>query len=264
MALADLDAYLARVADPELVLPFLKVDRNITQACDGWLTGTDPGASPTTAVAPTSATTGSLGQIAVASNALRCLGASLNGEAGFYLLADRLSHQGGLVGNSSSTQTTNLPTAALTRFTSGVGVMAGISIYGQIGATATTVSVSYTNTTPTSGRTSPAMTIGAAAFRAAQSFHVLPLADSDDGVTSVESVTLAATTGTAGNFGVVLFKPLAGFVLPGRNAPLSYSMFDGLIGGLASIPNDACLFWVRWPGTGGAVGTAGSIALGYD
>lgn len=126
-----------------------------------------------------------------------------------YIMIDRLCHSGGLSGTDIAAQTTNLPTAALPRFTSGEGVQIGLRIWTAIGTTASSVTVSYTNQSNVSGRTTPAVQIGGANFREAGRVLVLPLQAGDTGVRSVESVTLGATTGTAGDFGVMLFRPLA-------------------------------------------------------
>jgi len=134
---------------------------------------------------------------------------------GAYIFVDRLSHQGGLNATGTGAQTTNLPTAALPRYTDGRDVMLGLEIYTQIGSTATTVTVSYTNESGTSGRTTPAVVFGGTGTREVGRFMVFPLQAGDSGVRSVQSVTVAATTGTAGNFGVVLFKPL--FMVPINN-----------------------------------------------
>lgn len=126
------------------------------------------------------------------------------------LVYDRLSHQGGLSGTVAGAQTTNLPTAALTRYTDGIGVMTGIEIYSAVGTTITDLTTSYTSS-GASGHASPNIFFGGATanIRVAQAFMVLPLASGDRGVQSVESVSLAASTvSAAGNFGVTLFKPL--------------------------------------------------------
>jgi hypothetical protein len=158
-------------------------------------------------------------------------------------IADRLSHQGGLVGNVTTAKTTNLPTAALTRYTDGEGVRIGLEIYATIGGTATSVTVSYTNQAGTSGRISEAVQIGATNFNAASRFIQVPLASGDTGCRSVQSVTVLATTGTAGNFGVTLYRPLLWVpLLPGG------AEFDALLdagGALPQVLNDACLFMVH-------------------
>jgi hypothetical protein len=167
------------------------------------------GVAPTTAAVPTNATTGALGQQdGTLNRILKMVMAWTMPTGGFVTVADRLSHQGGLSGVTTGAQATNLPTAALTRKTSGVGVQLGLEIYTSIGATATTVSASYTNTTPTSGRTTPLATWGGTGFNTAPRIVILPLQSGDNGVTAVANVTNTATTGTAGAFGVTLFYPL--------------------------------------------------------
>jgi hypothetical protein len=73
------------------------------------------------------------------------------------------------------------------------------------------------------------------------------LASGDVGLTSVESVTLAGTTGTAGAFGVTLFAPLTG-PLPVPNTPDNEadSEFDLFMrtGSLPLVVSDACLTYI--------------------
>lgn len=169
---------------------------------------------PTTAVALDKTSNGAMYLVDPASGKelhMTAFGGNLGPSAGRVIVYDRLSHQGGLSGTATGAQTTNLPTAALTRYTDGVGVEAWLEIYTQIGTTATTVSCSYTNTVPTSGRTSPSVAWGATGLREAQRLVPLPYAQGDIGVRSVQYVTNAATTGTAGAFGVVLVRELASF-----------------------------------------------------
>lgn len=163
------------------------------------------------------------------------------------LLVDRLSHQGGLSGTVTTEQTTNLPTAALTRYASGEGVMIGLLIYTAVGSTNTTATVRYTNQAGTGSRTTKAVSIGGGTNpttpRQPRTLIICPLQDGDTGVQSVEGVTLAATTGTAGNFGVVLFKPLGMFPAttgPSEVSPYKNTMIGGG-GGLEKVDSDACL-----------------------
>lgn len=157
------------------------------------------------------------------------------------IICDRLSHQAGLSANVSGTQSTNLPTAALTRYTDGVGVMIGLCNYSsfQAGTTASDITASYTNSNGVSGRTTSAVQINS---RAPYVSFILPLQSGDIGVKSVESISLTAATGQAGNFGIFLFKPLATF-LSGYTANSALTMpTGGLMGGLPEVKNDACLF----------------------
>ena len=175
-----------------------------------------PATPPTTAIAPSLTSNTAFPLPAVSgTRRLKLVGANITSyfTNGYFLLVDILSHQGGLSGTVTTAQTTNLPTAALTRYTNGVGVMIGLTIYTQIGATTTKVSASYTNQAGTSGRTTPLTTIGNTGYREATRMIMLPLQYGDTGVRAVASVTLSATTGTAGAFGVTLFKPLGVFAV---------------------------------------------------
>jgi hypothetical protein len=158
------------------------------------------------------------------------------GVTGVYYIIDRLSHQGGLGAVTTSTQTTNLPTAALTRYTDGVGVMIGLTIYTAIGGTASTVTASYTNQAGVSGRTTAVQAIGGSGNSTAGRMIFLPLAAGDTGVRSVQSVTLAASTGTAGNFGVTLFKILGAVCLDNVQA-INWNdiITGGFIGGIPEL-----------------------------
>lgn len=214
-----------------------------------WTLAPLAGAAPTTAAVPTRATTGSHPFDRWTNSATLstyCIGGHLasnvasSGTGGLFILVDRLSHQGGLSGTTTGAQTTNLPTAALTRFTTGEGVWIMLEIYTAIGATATTVTASYTNQAGTAGKTTQATTFGGSGFQNPTRTVFLPLADDDTGVRAVASVTLAASTGTAGNFGVTLIKPIAVFGITGNQEQFD-PFIAGNMAGLVAIPNDACL-----------------------
>jgi hypothetical protein len=161
---------------------------------------------------------------------------------GVYFIIDRLSHQGGLSAIVTTAQTTNLPTAALTRYTDGVGVMIGLTLYSAIGATATTVTASYTNQAGTAGKTTVAQSFGGSFTNNAHRMIFLPLEAGDTGVRSVESVTVSATTGGAGNFGVTLFKILGAICLDNlQNTSVNDIITGGFIGGIPSFSDSAHL-----------------------
>jgi hypothetical protein len=181
------------------------------------------------------------------------------GAAG--IMIDLLNISGGMNATLTTPQTTGLPTAALTRYTSGEGVRAGIVIFTQVGNTLTTVTVSYTNQAGVSGRTSTATSFGSSGTsgsRETNAFIPIPLQAGDTGVRSIESVTLAGTTGTAGNFGVCLYKPLSMISLEdvsGGQAPLDAVNSNCIIGSLCEIHPDACLTFI-------ANGTINTLAIG--
>lgn len=175
------------------------------------------------------------------------------------LLYDRLSHQSGLSGTSTSAQTTNLATAALTRYTSGVGVMMAYQIYTTIGSTVTSVTVSYTNEAGTSGRTSLSTPIGGASLlRSAGLVRFMQGQSGDRGVRAIASATLAASTTTAGDWGVFLLRPIA--LIP---LGLGYTAdaMSGLIGGMEEILPGACLSMLVTSAAGTQGGSASSVQI---
>lgn len=212
-------------------------------------------ATPSTAAACTSSTTGASPFVNPASGSLWPVevGAMVSGNElatpndplihGTLFLCDRLSHQGGLSGTSLAAQTTNLPTAALTRYTSGTGVFAALEVYANIGTTQTTFTTSYTNESGTAARTSLAVTIGGTGSLERGRFFQLPLQIGDTGVRSVESVTLLASTTTTGNIGVALFKPL--MMIPIQHGQQTiHDPFYSLAGAMEEVLSNACLFWL--------------------
>jgi hypothetical protein len=170
--------------------------------------------------------------------------ASMGGVGGAaMMLVDMLAISGGLSGIVTTPQTTNLPTAALTRYVDGAGVHAALVVYANVGGTATTVTCSYTNQAGTPGRTTTAAAIGGGGLNTAGTLIRLGLQDNDTGVQSVESVTLAGTTATAGSFGVVLFKPLAMVMVNDvEGATWADNVSSGrMVGQFAEVLNNACL-----------------------
>ena len=248
MALADFDAYVAamrlnRAADFQNSAIAAAIGR--TMAVWPYLLPTP--AVPTASIALDKTSAQSIGPIPDAtSGTLQIVGGRFNtsGIAGAALVAiDLLNVSGGLSGVVTTEQTTNLPTAALTRHTTGEGVMIGLIVHGIVGTTATTVTVRYTNQAGTPNQVSTATSFGSTGFREAFRVILIPLAAGDTGVRSVEGVTVTATTGTAGNFGVCLFKPLMQFSLDSTTGtmPIDAVSSGGMIGSMAEFDDDACL-----------------------
>lgn len=276
MAFATIDEFVAALESPrDRVL----ITKDLTCNAAGrvhssWLGLPNAGAAPTTAVAPTKATTGAYPfdgwQNSGGGLKTYCVGGDVRGNQAsgsqfglptMMIVADRLSHQGGLSGVVTGAQTTNLPTAALTRYTSGVGVMAALEIYTAIGSSSTSVTVSYTNTTPTAGQISPAIQWGTTGFREISRFFPLPLAAGDIGVTSVESVTVPASTSTAGAFGVTLYKPLFAIAVSPFDSQVDAIFSGRMAGGLPEILDDACLFLIGCPGIAATHRIQGSLSF---
>lgn len=216
------------------------------------------GATPTTSVALTKATTGAqLPDIPATGDQylqVTTLGHQNTSQmvTGLPMITDRLVHSGGIVADVTTAQTTNLPTAALPRYTDGIGVMIGLDVYTATGSTATTVTASYTNQDGTSGRTTQVVVWPASAPVGRR--YILPLQDGDTGVRSVESVTFAGSTTGAGNVGVTLFKPL-GWAHSNAMHPNGQwgEAMAALYGGLFQIHNDACIEFLSYGGSGSQI-----------
>jgi hypothetical protein len=253
MPLADFDAYvdalrLNRAADFQTTAITSVVGRSMAM----WRSLLPAPAIPTTSVALDKTSDNAIGPIPNAtSGKLQIIGGRFNtgSQAGATAVAiDLLNVSGGLSGTVTTEQTTNLPTAALARHTGGDGVFIGIVIYTIVGTTATTISVRYTNQAGTSSRASPVTSFGGTGFREAGRLIQIPLQDGDTGVRSVQGVTVTATTGTAGNFGVCLFKPLMSFSLDSATGtmPLDAVSSGGMIGSMAEFDDDACLTFMAF------------------
>lgn len=264
MSIATYAAYKTALDQGEkIAVPVVTSTVVAARPYDLWRVFVPVGAVPTSAVAPTSATLGSLIFQNGGTGTLAILGARWTGiNFGQIIIADRLSHQGGLSGTVIGAQTTNLPTAALTRNTSGVGVMIGLTIYTAVGTTATTVTVSYTNTADQAGRISPAVVFGSVGFNLANRMIQIPLAAGDTGVKSVQSVSLAASTATAGAFGVTLYRPIFMIGVESSSAVTTSTLLTGGTFGLVpEIPDNACLFPIGINGGVNAMG-AGTLIVG--
>jgi len=168
------------------------------------------GAAPGgTARNPDNTTQGALGQADAAGGNIKYLAGAYCGgtPAGILTWYDRLADISGLSGTVTTAQ--NTTGLAVTRYTGteSIGNQIWIEIYTQIGTSATGLTVSYTNEDGTSGRTSQTVVIGGTGRREAARMIWVPLANGDRGVRSVESVTVGISTGTAGDFGVVIVRP---------------------------------------------------------
>jgi hypothetical protein len=196
------------------------------------------GAAPTSAAIPDNTTQGALGQADPGGGREKWLteGCTAGVAAGVALLYDRLLHHGNASGTVTTAQTVG---GTLTRNTGGVGNQIWIEIYTIVGTTATTITASYTNQAGTASRTTPAVAFGGTGLRESSRIIVLPLQATDTGVQSVQNITLAATTGTAGAFGVTVAKPLAWFPAPTIGSGPVVSLIDGIA--IPEVDTGACL-----------------------
>lgn len=184
---------------------------------------------------------------------------------------DRLMHMGGLSGTVTTAQTVNLDlnaNLANDNLDARKGdanfsdVQWWLEWYTDTGGTAVTATVAVTYNDGTSGNLTG---ITLSATRRASFMQplngLIPAAAAGKYIRDVDSVTLSATTGTAGNFGVTATRYRAAIYKPLANARFTAD-WQGL--GLPEIPNESCLFGIQLASTTstGIVRTTGKIAHG--
>jgi hypothetical protein len=76
------------------------------------------------------------------------------------------------------------------------------------GGTAATITVTYTNQSGTTGKTTAATTFGATTGNTIYRWVELPLAAGDSGIQKIETVTIAGTVPTVGTINVIVARPL--------------------------------------------------------
>lgn len=224
------------------------------------------GAAPTTAANPTSATTGAMGfanQTAPATSYLAWLAIQCGNSATNLEIHDRLAHMGGLSGTVTTAQgalslVTNSPGAARLGDANYSDVQWWLEVYTALGATGVnaTVAVEYND-----GTTGNLAAIALGATPRAGRMYPLVSAVAGKFIRAVTSVTLSATTGTAGNFGITATRPRTSVSVPLLNKT---EVFDWAQIGLPNIPNDSCLMMIMLCGTTttGTVRGQGKIAHG--
>lgn len=221
--------------------------------CSFWRGTGQPGqgAIPTAAAACDNALLGSLQftqQTAPATSYLTILEGVTSNAAMTLEIHDRLMHMGGLVGNIATAQTVNLDLDA-NLATANLDARKGDANYSDVQwwlewytATGSSVVTATVNVTYNDGSSGNLTAQSLAATRPAS--HMIPLnglipaADSGKYIRDVNTVTLSATTGAAGNFGVTATRYRAGNFYPIANARFTAD-WAGL--GIPEISNSSCL-----------------------
>lgn len=131
---------------------------------------------------------------------------AFGGTVGTVILYDRLWHNSGLSGTSVAAQAFTQP--ALTRPDAlGEDVELWGEVYTAMGATGSVFTATYVDQDGNAGN-SAVYTMPANALSVGQMFP-FALAAGDTGVRSVSQVILSISTGTAGDFGLVLLRRIA-------------------------------------------------------
>lgn len=155
--------------------------------------------------------------------------------SGVWTLCDRLVETAGLSGVVTTAQTVG-SVALPARATGATDAELWLECYTTLGATATSATVAYTSQSGTAGRVATVIG-GIPATWAAGQMIPCALQAGDTGVQSVQSVTLAASTLTAGSFGVTLLRVYTDQGLANNSG----SVLGWAETGLPQLPNDACL-----------------------
>lgn len=238
-----------------------------SQIVGGWSspwTGSGGGATPTSWATCTQTTVGALNSnMANQSPAtIRVLKYSIyNNSQTNTWIADRLGHMGGMSGIVTTAQSTgatgNTGGWAGTRCASDYSdVEWYLEWYSNTGSTAVTATCAVTYNDGTTGNVSVAM----AASMKIGNLLFIPPAVFGKWIKSVDSVTLSATTSTAGNFGVTAFRRLTALQPPTTNTQAVSADFAQL--GLPQVYDNSCLSFLCYctQTSTGIIG--GSITLG--
>lgn len=232
------------------------------------------GAIPTTAATCDNTLLGSIQftqQTAPATSYLGIMEALCANASTTLEIHDRLMHMGGLNGTLATAQTVNLDlnaNLANDNLDARKGdanfsdVQWWLEWYTDTGATVVNATVAVTYNDGTTGNLTA---ISLAATRRASFMQplnsLIPAAASGKYIRDVDTVTLSATTGTAGNFGVTCTRYRAALYQPIANARFTAD-WAGL--GLPEIANESALFGIQVAGTTstGIVRATGKIIHG--
>jgi len=223
----------------------------VGQYCSLWRgTGVPAqGSIPSTAAYCTKGLTGALGFDNQTAPATSYLGYHdlLCGTANSNLeIHDRLAHMGGLVGNITTAQTVGIN---LSTINAGGAVPADrigdpnysdimwfLEWYTATGATASNATVAVTYDDNSTGNLA-VIAVGGTAIAASQCRQLIS-AVVGRFIKAVNTVTLSASTATAGSFGVTASRNRATMSVPIAN---KFEKFDWAALGLSEVPNDSCL-----------------------
>ena len=212
------------------------------------------GAIPTAAAVCNNTTVGCFGitnQTAPKSSYLAYFEVACSNSAMTFEIHDRLAHIGGLVGNVATAQTVNIDLSTLLS-TDNLSNRIGSAAYDDVqwwlewytdtGSTAVTatVAVIYND-----GSTGNLTGISLPATRRAGMMYplngMIPAAKSGLFIRAVSTVTLSATSGAAGNFGVTATRKRGSVFAPIPNSNFSEN-WAGLP--ISEVMNSSCLFGI--------------------
>ncbi len=235
----------------------------------GWTMGGFPaaGATPTTWVNPTQATVGAINPRYVnggSTTTARILFAALRYSVVNQpvIVYDRVGHMGGLSGTVTTAQTVGTAATELsTPATDGRCEAGGGDVdwflewYTATGATGVNVTCAVTYSDDSTGNVVVAIPVSVPVFRM---YRIVP-ASANLSIKGITSVTLSASTGTAGNFGVTACERKFQFSVDTANKEW---IADWATLGMPDIGRNACLA-LRFYATSSAAGIlTGNIRAG--
>lgn len=209
------------------------------------------GAAPgTTPIVPTNSTTGAIGfsnQTAPATSYLAWMWAAFSNSTSSVEVHDRLACVSGASGTITTAQTTGFA-IDLTTTNPGADRLGAsdysdvswfVEVYSQLGATGVNLTVNVTYDDGSTGNLA-AIALGATPRQG----RLYPLVSASSGrfIRGVNSGSLSASTGTAGNFGITATRQRTIAYAPQSNFPY---VMDWAQLGLPQIPNNSCLFLVQ-------------------
>lgn len=231
------------------------------------------GAIPSTAAACSHGLTGTFNftqQTAPATSYAAWASIACSNSAVTIELHDRLAHMGGLSGIVATAQTVGIDMNTL-KSTANLEVRMGDANYSDIqwwlewytdtGGTAVTATVAVTYSDASTGNLTG---ISLAATRRASFMQplngLIPAAKSGLYIRSVDTVTLSATTGTAGSFGVTATRNRCDFPLPIANKKETFTWAET---GMAEAANTSAMFLIELCSTTSTGTVRGSAKLAH-
>lgn len=234
----------------------------------GWTAGGNPagGAFPTAWAHPTHLTLGALNPRQInpeTGKTMRLLYAEIRPSVAnqTYIFHDRIGHMGGLSGTSVAAQSVNATLTAAAADgrceATGGDVEWWLEWYQATGSTAVNATVNVTYSDDSTGNVVVALPASVPAFR----MYRIPPSSGNLSIKAVNTVTLSASTLTAGNFGVTAADRKFAFAADVANKPW---VADYPLLAMADLGKNACLF-VRTYAAGTAFGTlTGNIRAGVS
>lgn len=251
MAITTLDGLIAGMQPPE---EFVKVGAG-TQVVGRMYSPFYVAGRPGAAAAPAPGMAGAAlttygGQIPFANGAADQYLARFAGQcnvAGTLLLCDRLWHNSGIVVTTTTAQTINSaawPARDADASTNGRNVYIGLEVRTATGTGASVLSISYTNSAGTAGKTgSPRVAYAASSILGA--FYDFSLAAEDVGVRSIQTYTSTVSM-SSGAVHLVAYRVLARLPLPAGG--WDYAL-DALTAGMPKLHDNTVPFLLFIPAT---------------